>query len=425
METKFDLKAYAGLVLNLKNRYHSQLHAEDPALYIERAKASLNLYSAAAEKAIIVQQEARQGRLQRNHAIAREFAPEETKQRVAVLASFKKAQDIRASRAHEAKAAVDAVENPTAQDQAAEENCKRDNSTDAKVVLSDDQAAAVLALVDITDLTALAEHIAEVVAVLERKPAKNILDARSLFDDLGACIDFPPRAAMKQALTYVSSLQTPAERKQTLSDLSKAQENCTEFKTYGTTFERLYALPPPQGWSTYDWKRLHELTGIDLETIPLNRATEHQAHLLVKARQYRSAMYDLHSGLYLPTPPANKETCFCGAENVNPTPFFVRVARGAPTGSKSKINGINGFDMRKHTGGSRGWAMFSFPANCTSTETRLAFIQAQLARTPELKDVHLWAALHGGAALWLSGSVDSLSANPATAALMVDLSCLD
>jgi len=185
--------------------------------------------------------------------------------------------------------------------------------------LCPEEAAAVFTLTGILDIKALSDHAIALIRLLNRKPKDNTGDQLEIFRALSKCLKFGPQRSVRGALQFIRN-QHPATCK-SLEEVTMTAKVIDEFLTYVTTFEPLFELPPPTGWATPEWLELNRLTGINLETVPLNAATEPHAHVFKLAKEYQEGMRRLHTRDYkfltlprMPDGSFSRQACGCGAE---------------------------------------------------------------------------------------------------------------
>jgi len=174
------------------------------------------------------------------------------------------------------------------------------------------------------------------IQLLNRKPKDNFGEQLEIFRALSKCLKFGPQQSVRGALDYIVAEHPVISN--SLEEVKQTRTMIDEFLTYVTTFEPLFTLPPPTGWATPEWLELNRLTGINLETVPLNAATEHQAHIFRLAKEYREGMMRLHSREFkfvtlprLPDGSFSRQMCGCGAELLpHNEPGAVRIQPSGP-----------------------------------------------------------------------------------------------
>eukprot|EP00457_Paulinella_chromatophora_P000609 gb/GEZN01000609.1/.p1 GENE.gb/GEZN01000609.1/~~gb/GEZN01000609.1/.p1 ORF type:complete len:1275 (+),score=288.97 gb/GEZN01000609.1/:286-3825(+) len=153
--------------------------------------------------------------------------------------------------------------------------------------LTEHEAAAIMSMCNLTDLKDLSRHTRMLIKKLKRKPHHNIGSDFGLFRALAACIRFGPQTSVRGALEF--QLQTGLIDAD-LKEAKMARRCCYDFLTYTTSFDRLFQLPPPLGWTQHDWVELNRVSGIDLETVPLRAAVEPDEEVMRLAREWRLAV---------------------------------------------------------------------------------------------------------------------------------------
>lgn len=414
LQTKVDLREYAALILSLRS---SEPSARKPLP--SRSRLLLDSYVRAASRAATWKKQ--------NHALSR-------RERNLALAALTEEFEAEAKQTDSELRDLEAA--------CVHLGTESKGEDEGKQQLTDQQAAAVFALSGILDIKALSDHGLAVIHLLERKPKHNTNERLENFRNLGNCLNFGPKRSVKAALEFVGTRCTAAA---SLPEMGMAATCVNDFLTYVTSFEPLFACPPPTGWNSPAWTELNKLTGINLETVPLTLATEHNSNVLELAKEYKQAMDSLHSGQFKWfRVPKNKEgrdsreICACGSEMVSLTPKTVSL-RPQKKKRFERLAYVSGTHLvTEHT---REWGVFQLHM-CKDARNAVdmikQFAQKLAASTAESKNdttnantaksnmaVAKWFEDNGGLDVWLTSTYEELRERPTTQHVIVDLEMND
>jgi len=317
---------------------------------------------------------------------------------------------------------------------------------DPDAILNNDEIATILWLSGYMNFDSLNKLLRGILSKCKRKTKENTHQYKIIYEMLSEILQFLPNMALKNLYKNLKNLFPGIEEIEGYKQI----HYLIEFPIYMTTMGALFSSPPKEasGWkglnsedsSKYnmtqvDLKTLLEIIGSNVSFLPITgvKSAEELQGAFNNATRLNELYRDIHDhNLWhqMPKPDSSlkdAKICMCGMPMCGPPGKCAKLV-GNKTGDPDApeepesvyITIMSNPNPKEHAG---SWAYFKEMTHAKTLKEHIAAITNSLydKEAREYNSITEWVSTHGGKDVWMSGNIEALLANPASATIISQL----